>query len=226
MRRNGPGRSASSVFSMPQQQTSSTTWALISGACLILGLAVGYVIFGGQQATVPTAAPVAQAPAPAPATGGPQPGLMDEQQAQALRNILARDPTNAQANTQLGHLYYDSGRFAEAVGPYQQAFANDSRNVNLSTDLGTALWYSGRPDEAIAQFTKSLAIDATHPQTLFNLGIVRRDGKQDLAGAVQAWEKLLASNPSYAERDNVKQMLDQLRKQIGTAPVAPVRSTK
>ncbi len=34
---------------MPQQQTSSTTWALISGACLVLGLAVGYVIFGGQQ---------------------------------------------------------------------------------------------------------------------------------------------------------------------------------
>jgi cytochrome c-type biogenesis protein CcmH/NrfG len=211
---------------MAQQQTSSTTWALISGACLILGLAVGYVISGGQQATVPAAAPVAQVPAPAPATGGPQPGLMDEQQAQALRNILTRDPTNAQANTQLGHLYYDSGRFAEAVGPYQQAFAIDSRNVNLSTDLGTALWYSGRPDEAIAQFAKSLAIDPTHPQTLFNLGIVKRDGKQDYAGAVQAWEKLLASNPSYPERDNVKQLLDQLRKQIGTAPVAPVRSTK
>ncbi len=189
---------------MPQQQTSSTTWALISGACLLLGLAVGYVIFGGQRA--PVAVPFAAAPAPAPAAGGPQPGLMDEQQAQALRNILSRDPTNAQANTQLGHLYYDSGRFAEAVGPYQQALATDSRNVNLSTDLGTALWYSGRPDEAIAQFAKSLAIDPTHPQTLFNLGIVKRDGKQDLAGAVQAWEKLLATNPGYVERDKVQQL--------------------
>ena len=226
MRRNGPGRSASSVFSMPQQQTSSTTWALISGACLILGLAVGYVIFGGQQATVPTAAPVAQAPAPAPATGGPQPGLMDEQQAQALRNILARNPTDVQANTQLGHLYYDSGRFAEAVGPYRQALAVDSNNVNLSTDLGTALWYSGRPDEAIAQFTRSLGIDPTHPQTLFNLGIVKRDGKQDYAGAVQAWEKLLAANPSYAERDKVQQLISQAKAQMGSSPIAPVRSTK
>jgi cytochrome c-type biogenesis protein CcmH/NrfG len=211
---------------MPQPQTSSTTWALISGACLLLGLAVGYVVFGGPRAAVPVAAPGAQAPAPAPATGGPQPGLMDEQRAQALRNILARNPTDIQANTQLGHLYYDSGRFAEAVGPYQQAFAGDSRNVNLSTDLGTSLWYSGRPDEAIAQFTRSLAIDPTHPQTLYNLGIVKRDGKQDLAGAVQAWEKLLASNPSYPERDKVQQSLNELRAQIGTAPVAPVRSTK
>ncbi len=209
---------------MASQQTSSTTWALISGACLVLGLAVGYVIFGGQRA--PVAVPVAMAPAPAPAGGGPQPGLMDEQQAQALRNILARDPTNVQANTQLGHLYYDSGRFAEAVAPYQQALAVDSRNVNLSTDLGTALWYSGRPDEAIAQFTKSLAIDSTHPQTLFNLGIVRRDGKQDLAGAVQAWEKLLATNPSYPERAKVEQLLAQLKAQLGSSPIAPVRSGK
>jgi cytochrome c-type biogenesis protein CcmH/NrfG len=209
---------------MAQQQTSSTTWALISGACLLLGLAVGYVIFGGQRA--PGAVSFAAAPAPAPATAGPQPGLMDEQQAQALRNILSRDPTNVQANTQLGHLYYDSGRFAEAVGPYKQALAIDSRNVNLSTDLGTALWYSGRPDEAIAQFAKSLAIDPTHPQTLFNLGIVKRDGKQDLAGAVQAWEKLLATNPSYPDRAKVDELLAQLKAQLGSSPIAPVRSGK
>jgi cytochrome c-type biogenesis protein CcmH/NrfG len=151
---------------------------------------------------------------------------MDEQQAQALRTILARDPTNLQANTQLGHLYYDAGRFAEAVGPYRQAFAADSRNVNLSTDLGTSLWYSGRPDDAIAQFTKSLAIDPTHPQTLFNLGIVKRDGKQDLAGAVLAWEKLLATNPSYPERAKVEQLLAQLKAQLGNAPIMPVRTGK
>jgi cytochrome c-type biogenesis protein CcmH/NrfG len=209
---------------MAQQQTSSTTWALISGACLLLGLAVGYVIFGGQRA--PVAVPFAAAPAPVPTGGGPQPGLMDEQLAQALRNVLSRDPTNVQVNTQLGHLYYDSGRFAEAVGPYQQALAVDSRNVNLSTDLGTALWYSGRPDEAIAQFARSLAIDPTHPQTLFNLGIVKRDGKQDLAGAVQAWEKLLATNPSYVERDKVQQLISQLKAQMGSSPVAPARSTR
>jgi cytochrome c-type biogenesis protein CcmH/NrfG len=211
---------------MAQQQTSSTTWALISGACLLLGLAVGYVIFGGQRADVPLAAPATQVPGPAPASGGPQPGLMDEQQAQALRNILARDPTNVQANTQLGHLYYDSGRFADAVEPYRQALKADSRNVNLSTDLGTALWYSGKPDEAIAQFAKSLAIEPTHPQTLFNLGIVKRDGKQDYAGAVQAWEKLLATNPTYMDRDKVAQLIAEAKARIGPSPVAPVRSTR
>jgi cytochrome c-type biogenesis protein CcmH/NrfG len=211
---------------MAQQQTSSTTWALISMSCLALGLAVGYVIFGGQRAPAPLAGPAAFPPTPAPATGGPQAGLMDEQQAQALRNILARDPTNVQANTQLGNLLYDAGRFADAVGPYSKAFAGDSRNLNVSTDLGTALWYAGRPDEAIAQFEKSLALNPTHPQTLFNLGIVKRDGKKDAAGAIQAWEKLLTTNPTYADRTEVQQSLDQLRSQVKSTQVAPVRSTK
>jgi cytochrome c-type biogenesis protein CcmH/NrfG len=209
---------------MPQQQTSATTWALISGSCLVLGLAVGYVIFGGQRPPAPVVTPVSSAPAPG--TAAPQAGVVDEQQVQALRNIITRDPGNVQANTQLGNMLYDAGRYGEAVGPYQAAFAGDSRNVNLSTDLGTALWYSGRPDEAIAQFNKSLAINPTHPQTLFNLGIVKRDGKQDPAGAVQAWEKLLAANPAYAERDKVLQLLEQLKQQISGSPLAPVRSTK
>ncbi len=209
---------------MAHQQTSSTTWALIAVACLVLGLAVGYVIFGGQRPAEPVVTPTPQEQ-PA-ATGGPKAGPIDEQQVQALRNILAHDPRNVQANTQLGNLLFDAGRYADAVGPYQQAFALDSRNVNLSTDLGTALWYAGKPDEAIAQFNKSLAIDPTHPQTLFNLGIVKRDGKQDAAGAVQAWERLLATNPTYVDRDKVQQLLEQVRQQVAGSPIAPVRSTK
>jgi cytochrome c-type biogenesis protein CcmH/NrfG len=210
---------------MAQQQTSSTTWALISGSCLVLGLAVGYVIFGGQRPPTPVVTPAAPGQA-APAGGVTPAGVVDERQVQALKNILARDPGNVQANTQLGNLYYDAGRYTDAVGPYQKAFDGDTKNLNVSTDLGTTLWYSGRPDEAIAQFNKSLAINPTHPQTLFNLGIVKRDGKQDPAGAIQTWEKLLSANPTYAERDKVQQLLDQLRQQVGGSPIAPVRSTK
>jgi cytochrome c-type biogenesis protein CcmH/NrfG len=208
---------------MAQQQTSSTTWALISGACLILGLAVGYVIFGGQRAAAPVVMQTTAAPAQA---SGPAPALFDEQQAQTLKNVLARDPKNVQAATQLGNMFYDAGRYADAVPYYQQAFAGDAQNVNLSTDLGTALWYSGKPDEAIAQLNKSLAINPTHPQTLFNLGVVKKDGKQDPAGAVQAWEKLLQSNPNYVDRAKVQQLLDEARQTTSTAPIAPVRSGK
>ena len=202
--------------------TSSTTWAIISVACLVLGLAVGYVVFGtGSPPPVVTPAPQTQA---APTT--PQAAILDERSVQALRDILARDPRNLQAATQLGNLYYDAGRYAEAIPAYQQALALDPANVNVSTDLGTALYYSGRPDEALAQYEKSLAIDPGHAQTLFNQGIVRLDGKQDSPGALQSWEKLLASNPAYPERARVEQLLEQTRQKVGATPVAPVRSTK
>jgi tetratricopeptide (TPR) repeat protein len=143
-----------------------------------------------------------------------------------LRDIVAKDPRNYKAAEQLGNMLYDAGRYAEAVPVYQQAFVQDARNINLSTDLGTALWYSGRADEALAQYEKSLAIDPSHGQTLFNRGIVYRDGKQDLPQAIQSWERLLASNPAYPERTKVDQLLEEARQKVQSTPIAPVRSTK
>jgi cytochrome c-type biogenesis protein CcmH/NrfG len=208
----------------PTQQTSGAVWAVIAIACLVLGVAVGYVISGphGSQQ------PIVVSPAGQPATpgGGPAPGLVDERQVQALRDIVGRDPKNLQAATQLGNLLYDAGRYAEAVAPYQQAFALDPKNVNISTDLGTALWYSGRADEALAQYEKSLAIDPNHGQTLFNRGIVFHDGKQNLPQALQSWERLLAGNPNYPERAKVEQLIEQTRQKVSSAPIAPVRSGK
>jgi hypothetical protein len=209
---------------MSSQQTSSTTWAIISGACLVLGLAVGYVVFGHRPGP-PIVTPVSEQGAPS-AGGAPTPGLLDERQVQALRDILAKDPRNGQAAIQLGNLLYDAGRYAEAVQPYQQALAVDPKNVNVSTDLGTSLWYAGRPDEALAQYEKSLEIDPNHAQTLFNQGIVRLEGKQDAARAVQSWEKLLAAHPNYPERARVEQLLEGTRQKVGSTPVAPIRSTK
>ena len=215
---------------MPQSQTSSTTWAIISGSCLVLGLAVGYVVFGGPKA----APPVVLTPAPQTTTatpGAPTPALIDEQQVQALKNILAKDPKNLQAATQLGNMLYDAGRYADAVPYYQQAFEQDSKNVGLSTDLGTALWYTGRADDALAQYDKSLALDPTHAQTLYNRGIVLLNGKQDPARAVQSWEKLLASNPSYGDRAGLEQLIAQAKEKASAGgatntPIAPVRSNK
>jgi len=96
-------------------------------------------------------------------------------------------------------------------GFYQQAFTLKPNDINVSTDLGTALWYAGRPDEALAQYERSLAINATHAQTLFNVGIVRADGKQDYASAAAAWEKLLQTNPDYPAIARVKTLIADAR---------------
>ena len=203
---------------MTRQQTEITR-GLLAASCLaslLFGVIVGYLLAARTPAVSATASYAAPA---APAPVNPATGIADDSELQAYRNILAADPKNAAAATTLGNRLYDTGRYAEAVSYYQQAFAVDPKNISLSTDLGTALWYSGHPDEALAQFEKSLAIDPGHPQTLFNRGIVRLEGKQDALGAIRSWQTLLAKNPTYPEADKVRRLMKDAEQKIAT-PVA------
>jgi len=186
-------------------------WTIATG--LVAGLG-GYIIAveggrSGQPAAYTTAA------APPPGSGGSIAGAGTEIQLAAYRDILARDPKNLQAAVNAGNLLYDAQRYGEAIPFYQQAFALSSADINVSTDLGTALWYAGRPDDALAQYQKSLAINATHAQTLFNIGIVRADGKKDHAGAIAAWRELLRTNPTYPEVVKVRSLISDAQAKLG-----------
>lgn len=180
----------------------------IAGA--LFGIIVGYMV-GTSQAT-PTTVQAAAAAASAPA---PTAGVANEQELQAYRNVLASDPKNVKANVELANKLYDAGRYVEALPYYQQAVTLDPKNVGVSTDYGTALYYAGRADEALAQFDKSLAIDPRHAQTLFNIGIVKRDAKNDPQGAIAAWERLLAAAPDYSDAAKVKTMIAELQAHKG-----------
>jgi len=172
-------------------------------AGMLFGIIVGYMLGVPQNEARPV--PVAAADAT------PAAALVSEQELQGWRNILASDPRNLRANVELANRLYDAGRYADAIPYYQQAFTIDPKNVSVSTDLGTALYYAGRPDEALVQLERSLAIDPRHGQSLFNVGIVRRDGKHDPRGAITAWERLLASVPDYPEAGKVRTMIAELK---------------
>lgn len=133
--------------------------------------------------------------------------IVDEVALKAYRDILARDPKNTHAAVSAGNMLYDAKRYEDAIPFYQQAMAANRADVSVSTDLGTALWYSGRADAALAQYAVSLTIDPNHAQTLFNMGVVRSDGKKDYAGAAEAWEALLAKNAGYQNAANVRSMI-------------------
>jgi tetratricopeptide (TPR) repeat protein len=152
------------------------------------------------------------AAASASASAGPAPvTVVNEQELQGWKNVLATDPKNLRANTELANRLYDGGRYAEAIPYYQAAFSGDPKNVNISTDLATALYYAGRADDALAQFDRSLKIDPKHGQTLFNMGIVKRDGRSDPKGAIEVWERLLASVPDYPDAGKVRGMIAELK---------------
>jgi tetratricopeptide (TPR) repeat protein len=69
-----------------------------------------------------------------------------------------------------------------------------------------------QPDRALAQFDRSLAIDPRHTKTLLNQGIVRAFGKDDLAGAAQAWQRVVEYAPDSPEGKRAAQALESLRR--------------
>ena len=183
------------------------SWIVYAVCVVVVGGLTGSML--SIAGTHPGAGQTAQSTASAQAT--PVAPLVDEAALQAYRDILTRDPQNLQAAVNAGNLLYDARRYGDAVSFYQHAFALNGSDVNVSTDLGTALWYTGRADEALAQYEQSLKISPAHAETLYNVGIVRADGKRDYPGAVAAWEKLLATSPGYPNAAGVRERLAEAR---------------
>lgn len=185
--------------------------------CLVLGVALGYLFRGSASPAAAAQASGAASPAvdttvsqgqqAQPQLTPEQQKMMADQAAAPLLAALKNKPNDFDTIVQLANLYYDGRQYAEAVKYYQLAVKSQPTNADLLTDLGTSIWYMGDADGAIAQFQKALTYQPDHPGTLFNLGVVRWQGKLDPKGAVQAWEQLLRSNPSYPQKQEVEEYI-------------------
>jgi tetratricopeptide (TPR) repeat protein len=177
----------------------------------VFGLLVGWMI-GTQQvrepdAPAPAAAPAAQAAPAQPNTPPP----LDQARATALEQQAKAEPRNAGVRVDLGNVYFDAERFAEAAPWYEAALEIDPKNVNASTDLAVVYFYQGQMDRALAQLDRALAVDPRHPKALLNQGIIRAFGKQDLVGAEESWKKVVEIAPDSPEGQRAQQGLDGLR---------------
>ena len=189
----------------------------IAGA--LFGLLCGWML-GAQQVapTPPPAAQAAAAPAAPAGQGGAQPAAQatppafDAQRAQALESEAAQKPRDADVRAQLGNLYFDAERYPDAVKWYEASLQVAPANPDVSTDLAVSYYYTNQTDKALTQFARSLEINPKHTKTLLNLGIVRAFGKQDLSGAAEAWQQVVAlAPPDSPEARAARQALDGLK---------------
>lgn len=201
--------------------TSAWRPALVYGmaaACLALGVVVGYLVRGSGSPQLAAATIV-----PAPATPGvlgehPTPTLeqmkqMADKEAHPLLERLKTDRNNKGVMLHLAYLYKSAHQFKEAAGYFEKALQLDSRNVAVRTEMASCLYYDGDVDGALGQLQQSLKYDPDDANSLFNLGIVKWKGKNDPAGAIAAWQRLLAANPKLDRKPIVERMIAEARQQ-------------
>ena len=176
--------------------------------CLVVGLAIGY-LFRGSQSPAASAPPAAnfQANAQPSALGddmsAQMPDLeqmkqMADKKAQPLLEKLKSDPKNSDLLIQIGNIYIGAHQFKEAASYYDKSLQIDPKNVAIRTEMASCLYYNGDVDGAISQLQQSLHYDPKDANSLFNLGMIKWQGKQDSKGALAAWQELLKSNPQLS----------------------------
>jgi len=205
---------------VPAGYWSSSQSYVLAVITLLLGVAVGYLVRGSDTtdaATKTSSRSTTGSNFSGSDAGQPSRAELTARIVGPLLEQLKTRPNDADLLVNIGNGYYDGQDYVNAIDYYQKALKLRPENVDVRTDMATAMWYSGDADRAIKQYEQSLKFQPTHAQTLFNMGIVKWQGKKDGKGAIQTWERLLASNPSYPDRPKVQQLLDQVKREIGSS---------
>ena len=176
--------------------------------CLVVGLAIGYLFRGSQSPAVP-AQPAAnpqasaQSSAPGGGMGGQMPSLeqmkkMADTKAAPLLEKLKGDPNNSDLLIQAGNIYIATHQFKAAASYFDKSLQVDPKNVAIRTQLASCLYYTGDVEGAISQLQQGLHYDPKDANSLFNLGLIKWQGKKDGKGALAAWRELLKANPQLS----------------------------
>lgn len=207
-----------------EKTRAENTWPARQGygmavGCLLVGLVIGYLFRGSASPHISVAQQSAPTASAEPPQGHPMPTMeqmkaMGDKQAAPLLDKLKADPDNPRLLSQIGTIYKATHQFQEAEHYYRKALKSDPRNAELRGDLAACLYYTGDVEGAIAQLQQSLKNKPNDANSLFNLGVMKWQGKKDANGAIAAWHQLLKSNPKLeaTRKTQVEQMIAEVGK--------------
>ena len=199
----------------PAHAAAAAPWtrrpaALVAGSVTVLalgmGLGVGITRYTAPDETmVPPGSrlPVPALPDPGPLLPG-APGTGAASMKQIPPEMLARMLAAARQS-----LF--EGRYQEAIAAYQAVLKRDPKNVDAMTHLGLIVAMGGHADAALETFDKALALDPKYGPALLYKGQVLYEVKQDVRGALKAWEGYLALNPTGDDRRRVVALIEEAK---------------
>jgi tetratricopeptide (TPR) repeat protein len=194
----------------PSRPWTRRPTALVAGSIAVLALGMGLGVgisryTAPDQTVVPPGSriPVPALPDPgpllpgAPGTGGaslkPIPPEMLARMLEAARQSL-----------------FD-GRYQEAIAAYQAVLKRDPKNVDAMTHLGLIVAMGGHADAALETFDKALTIDPKYGPALLYKGQVLYEVKEDVPGALKAWERYLALGPTGDDRQRIIALIEEAK---------------
>lgn len=197
----------------------------LAACCLALGLGAGYLARALRMPASRNAATVSAVPAGmgrGHALSLEDLKQMADRQAAPLLEKLKADPNNSTLLVQVGTIYHTSHQFTAAAAYYGRAVKADPADLSIRTKYAASLYRGGDVDGALEQLNVALRLSPTDANSLFNLGLIRWEGKQDAAGALAAWRKLLESNPQLSpeRKAAVQQLMTQVQASQAALPPA------
>jgi cytochrome c-type biogenesis protein CcmH/NrfG len=171
--------------------------------CLGAGLIVGYVLRSPQPGSLVKQNTAHAVAAESSRSSVHRPSLEDmklmaDKQAAPLLEKLKSRPNDGSLLVQVAAIYHTTHQFKEAAGYYNRAVESDPKNVAVRTKLASSLYRSGDIDGAIAQLNRGLKDQPTDANALFDLGMIKLQGKGDDKGALATWQLLLKTNPQLS----------------------------
>jgi len=175
-----------------------------------------WIVFGAFAAMVvlwvAVQATLKRATTSAPVEGS---SSVQQQSADSLMQVLAKDSTNVDAHQQLADLYYDTANWDPAIVHYRAVLRRDSTRTTALVDMGVCYYNLGDKPSAEALFTNALHQVPDHPVALFNLGIVYESRDND-AKALEYFHRALESNPPEEMHTPLVQAIQRLQQKTGT----------
>lgn len=182
---------------MPEGMVKKDVMIIAVLVALAAGFLGGVIFSSFKSPQVPTTGVQGNAPQPAggqqPMTAGPTPA-----QGAKIMNLeqeVKNNPRNVGAWTQLGNIYFDTNQPVKAIGAYRKSLELNESQPDVWTDLGVMYRSNRQFKEAIAAFERATSLQPSLEQALFNKGVVLMFDLGDKAGAIQAWQQVLAINP-------------------------------
>lgn len=178
-------------------------------AGFVLGSVVTFVVMKGIESKNDSPATVKQEQVQNQNASSEQ---MDPNQHQSMMQQFIEsaknDPKNLEARITLANIYYDRGKFEEAIKWYEESLVIDPKNTDVLVDLGVC-YREKDPKKSIEMFDKALLIDPKKQQALFNKVVVYLFDLKDIGKAKKSLEDL---KENYPDLKMIKELEAEIKK--------------